>query len=272
MISVLVPTDFSENAYHALRYAVSMSNGNNLHIILLNTYQMLPSTTEMFISIDDILQKNSEKGLQKEIDEIKREYSHKNFSYDLISLYGTLKNGIRQVINSKKVDMVVMGTTGANGLQKLFMGSNASDIIKNIGKPVVIIPDKDDIKHFDNIVLAVDYKDEIDSQMMESLKVLARMHGSFINIVSIVPRGKLDSLTKSTNKEMVCKELKEFPHSYDLIEGDNVVDAINTFAKQKKANMLAVIPHKLGLFENFFHKSVSKELVMRAEIPMMAMH
>lgn len=71
---------------------------------------------------------------------------------------------------------------------------------------------------------------------------------------------------------MICSELKEFPHSYDLIEGDNVVDAINTFAKQKNANMLAVIPHKLGLFENFFHKSVSKELVMRADIPMMAMH
>lgn len=272
MISVLVPTDFSKNAYQTLRYAISTINGKSIHIILLNTYQLLPSTSEMFISIDDILQKNSEEGLIKEIESVKEEFPDKAFSYDLISLNGSLKNGIRQVIKENNVDLVMMGTSGATGLEKLFIGSNASDIIKAIGKPVLILPDDENIDKLDKIVLAIDYKEIVDSQMMESLKLMATLNGAHINIISIVPEGKSKEVNKISNKLAVCEELKNFSHSYELIEGSNVVDSINDFVLKKEANLLAVIPHKIGFFESFFHKSVSKELVLRAHIPMMAMH
>ncbi len=272
MISVLVPTDFSKNAYHALKYAVSMINGKSIHVILLNTYQLLPSTSEMFISIDDILLKNSEKGLSKEIESVKTEFPNKNFSYDLISLNGSLKHGINQVIKEHNVDIVMMGTSGATGLEKLFIGSNASDIIKAIGKPVLILPDEESIKKLDKIVLAIDYKESVDSKMMESLRIMASINNSHIHIISIVLEGKSEEIMKISNRAAICNELKNFSHSYNLIEGSNVVESINNFVLQNKANMLAVIPHKVGFFESFFHKSVSKELVLRAQIPMMAMH
>ncbi|QNL22462.1 universal stress protein [Hyphobacterium sp. CCMP332] len=272
MISVLVPTDFSKNAYHALKYAISMINGKSIHVILLNTYQLLPSTSEMFISIDDILQKNSEKGLKNEIETVQKEFPKKNFTYDLISLSGSLKFGIKQVIKDQNVDLVMMGTCGATGLEKLFIGSNASDIIKSIGKPVVILPDEKKIKKLDKIVLAIGYSEPVDAKMLQSLKLMAELNKSRIHIVSIVPEGKSSEIMKISNKAAVCAELEDFPHSYELIEGSNVVDSINSFVLKKKANMLAVIPHKMGFFESFFHKSVSKELVLRAQIPMMAMH
>lgn len=272
MISVLVPTDFSKNAYHALKYAISMINGKSIHVILLNTYQLLPSTSEMFISIDDILQKNSEKGLKNEIETVKKEFPEKDFTYDLISLSGSLKFGIKQVIKDQNVDLVMMGTCGATGLEKLFIGSNASDIIKSIGKPVVILPDEEKIKKLDNIVLAIGYSEPVDAKMLQSLKLMAELNNSSIHIVSVVPVGKSDEIMKISNKAAICAELEDFPHSYELIEGSNVVDSINSFVLKKKANMLAVIPHKMGFFESFFHKSVSKELVLRAQIPMMAMH
>ncbi len=272
MISVLVPTDFSKNAYHALKYAVSMVNGKSIHVILLNTYQLLPSTSEMFISIDDILQKNSENGLRNEMETVKKEFPNKDFTYDLISLSGSLKFGIKQVIKDQNVDLVMMGTCGATGLEKLFIGSNASDIIKSIGKPVVILPDEEKIKKLDKIVLAIGYSEPVDARMLQSLKLMAELNNSQIHIVSIVPEGKSSEIIKISNKAAVCAELVDFPHSYEMIEGSNVVDSINNFVLKKKANMLAVIPHKVGFFESFFHKSVSKELVLRAQIPMMAMH
>ncbi len=272
MISVLVPTDFSKNAYNAMRYAISMMKKEMIHIVLLNTYQILPSTTEMFISIEDILKLNSEKGLKSEIEQLKKEFPNANFTYDLVSLYGNLKNGINEIIKNQTIDLVVMGTSGATGLQKLFLGSNASDIIRSIGKPVLIIPENEEISQFNNIVLAIDYKQRVDTKMMNSLKLVAGMNNAFINIVSIVSKNEIEKIKASFDKSKVCDALKEFPHDYELIEGENVVESINLFIKEKKANMLAIIPQRLSLFESFFHKSISKELVMRAEIPMMAMN
>ena len=65
MLKILIPTDFSRNAYHALKFALSISDKQKeMHLILLNSYHLLPSSSEMFISIDDILHKNSQNGAQ----------------------------------------------------------------------------------------------------------------------------------------------------------------------------------------------------------------
>jgi nucleotide-binding universal stress UspA family protein len=272
MISILVPTDFSENAYHALKYAANMNLNQPIHIILLHTYDVLPSANEMFISIDDILLENSRKGLLNEVEQLKLEFDKAIFTYDLKSFCGNLKYGIKNTIKKYDVDLVLMGTNGAKGLQKLLIGSNASGIISNIGKPLIIIPDNELVKPFKSIVLALDYNDEIQVSIFKGLKLISDFYHSKVIALTVIPIGATDEVLNNQKYLKMKEKLESIVDSYELVEGRDIIEEISNYISQNNVDMLAVIPHKLDSLQKFFHTSISKEIAMRAEIPMMAIH
>ena len=54
MIQVLIPTDFSESARHAVDYAFKLFPHSDFEVHLLNVYEMVHASSEMIISIDDV--------------------------------------------------------------------------------------------------------------------------------------------------------------------------------------------------------------------------
>jgi nucleotide-binding universal stress UspA family protein len=226
----------------------------------------------MFISIDDILLENSRKGLLNEVEQLKMDFKNAKFTYDLKSFCGDLKYGIKDAIKNYDIDLVLMGTNGAKGLQKLFIGSNASGIIANIGKPLIIIPDNEVVKPFKNIVLALDHNDEIQVSILKGLKLISDFYHSKVIALTVIPIGSTDEVSLNKKYLKMKEKLDSSVDSFELVEGSNIIDEIRNYISQNNVDMLAVIPHKLDSLQKFFHTSISKEIAMRAEIPMMAIH
>ena len=268
MLKVLIPTDFSRNAYHALKFALSISDmQKEMHLILLNSYHLLPSSSEMFISIDDILHKNSQNGLKREIEQLKKDVKSPSFSYDLVSYCGQLKNGIKKAISNYDVDLIVMGTNGASGIQKFVVGSNATTIISEINKPVIVIPDQKDLNPIKSIVLALDYRHQINWEAIEHINRIGRLIKADIKIITVTADSEVDKDVQKFSKELSSKNL-----DLDVLSGESVIESIISYIKDNNADLLAILPNRLEPIEQFFHKSISKEIAMRAEVPMMAIH
>ncbi len=63
MKNILFPTDFSDNANHALKYAVDFALKTGSNLVILNCYAMPSSTVGVMKSIKDILRQDSEAGM-----------------------------------------------------------------------------------------------------------------------------------------------------------------------------------------------------------------
>ena len=67
--NILIPTDFSENAWNALNYAVHLYKEDECSFYLLNAYQVFDFPSEILLPLNSteqrfqIARKNSEKGL-----------------------------------------------------------------------------------------------------------------------------------------------------------------------------------------------------------------
>src|SRR5690606_32198110 len=69
-------------------------------------------------------------------------------------LYGPVTPMIRNFIGSHKIDLVVMGTHGAEGMKEFFVGSNTEKIVRFSPVPVLSVKKAPAISSVKNIVLA----------------------------------------------------------------------------------------------------------------------
>lgn len=141
---IIIPWDFSPLAENALAYANNIANILNREIILLHLVDkdeaIIPSTEKLEMKIKD---------LQKEI-------KHKIHS---LVKSGNIFDTIRDVAHDFKAEMVIMGTHGRTGMQRL-TGSRALKVIANSKIPFLIIQDKPGTDVFKKIVFPVDFRKE----------------------------------------------------------------------------------------------------------------
>jgi len=142
--TILVPYDFTEVAIHAVEHAKLMSDKKNVSVTLLN---IVKKESE----IDSTLAK-----LEEETLKIKERIGIK----PLVSVKeGSIFKTINEVAEELNAQLVVMGTHGIKGMQKL-TGSWALKVIVGSKIPYFVVQDSPGVKLEKKVVFPVDYRTE----------------------------------------------------------------------------------------------------------------
>jgi nucleotide-binding universal stress UspA family protein len=136
---VLVPVDFSEVTLQAVNQARVIAKLSNAELILLHVCE---------------LSKKSEKEI-----ELSKIASKITFEYQIsvqpIITNGNIFDDIAQTADDQRVDLIVMGTHGLNGLQ-LFTGSYALKVVAGSTKPFIVTQANTKLQNgFKTIILPV---------------------------------------------------------------------------------------------------------------------
>ena len=144
MKNIIVPTDFSVNADNALAYATDIAMRTGAKIILLHVYHFPAIDVSMPSSMLVEMQTSHEAQVQKKLKEYKKIVSsaYPDISFDSFAVLGFLLETISELSNSLKPDLIVMGTQGASGLQKILIGSNTAKVMEKADCPVLVVPSK----------------------------------------------------------------------------------------------------------------------------------
>ncbi|WAC02798.1 universal stress protein [Lacinutrix neustonica] len=146
MKNILLPTDFSDNSWNAIVYALQLFKDDTCNFCLLNTYtpifyhmeQVLVTSPQM--SLESIVRENSERRLEEMKTRMEQEFGNPNHTYSSISAFNTLIGEIEELYKANVMDLIVMGTKGASGLKEVLFGTNTVHTIKNSKCPVLAIP------------------------------------------------------------------------------------------------------------------------------------
>ncbi len=269
MIRVLIPIDFSEAARNAVVYAGYLYPKRDLELYLLNVYEMVHASSEMIISIDDILKRNSEKGLEVERNKYEEEFPELKGRIHIISKFGSIVNSIEKVTSEKGIDMVLMGTRGAKGLEKLIFGSNASEVVRGVEIPVGVIPANYEPQTIKRVVLALNGYEKVIPKNFDLLKSVLRKHNAEVEILTVVQEKQTGN--SEENRKIAVEELDRYKFTCHTGRDENISEGIQSFAKQHHADLIALLPHKYPVVKLMFHHSVSKDLATNSEIPVLAL-
>lgn len=153
---ILVATDFSEPSRRALCDALALAAENHAHVSVVHVlrHEGKDASPEL-----DRERDQAEQGIKDLTNELKPEQEVAS----VLVKYGSVAEAVVRVIEEKQADLLVIGTRGRGGLQKLALGSVAEELLRVAPCPVMTIGPKADlaaIKHgpgLHTILFATDY-------------------------------------------------------------------------------------------------------------------
>ncbi|MCB9282867.1 MAG: universal stress protein [Lewinellaceae bacterium] len=264
MKNLLVPTDFSPNARHALEYAIAIANRMGCHIHLLHTYK-LPSKAGMFISVDQYVMEDIRPDMHKWEEEV-REKLDGSASISSSILRDSPVHGILQTAEEESIDLIVMGTQGASGLKEVFLGSTTGSVLQQARVPLLAIPGGAQLRPVKTIVLAVDDLDIPSPQVLEPLVRFAKSFGARIMVYH------LEKEVDAGIDPSVDLFLGGVEHSFHYeMQQKELNDCINDFVNDQQADLLCMIRRPKGFFERLFRGSVTQKKVFNSPVPLLVL-
>ena len=222
--NIIIPYDFTEKADSAVRHAAIMAKNLNAELILLNIVKKEDQTTEASAKLESAANKLKEE-LLVPVRGIIRE--------------GTIFKTINEVVEELKSVVVVMGTHGMKGMQKL-TGSWALKVIVGSRVPYLIVQEDPKYSETTNVLFPVDYKLE----SKEKLKWVSMLsYLSSIKIILFAQQGNgpmYDNPTKA-NMNFSKRYLEERDIPYETIWVDQKGSFYELSLKYAEDNHIDVI-------------------------------
>lgn len=272
MLHILVPTDRSENANHALRYALNLLEGDAAEFILFQAFDIPAYSADMPIMMDAVGTQEIERVLKEDAAKLTEEFAGTEFKFSARVEIGSLSLNVDMLVEKLDLDLVVMGTKGASGLAAAVIGSNTADVIQAATCPVLVVPENADLSSPKQILFATDNKGLSKTSVIELLLGLADKYDSHIHLMNVLDEGKMTSVDEAVEGLKLDHVLSQIPHTFHFENSNDKAEAIENYLNTHKIDLLAVVPRKNNFFDAIFHRSVTKKLALHTKVPMLAMH
>lgn len=267
MKTILVPTDFSDNANRALEYACNLALQTKAKIVLMNAFQSPASTSNVMINFTDILEEDSRTDLAKDLAKLRENKSFTSVEVETYSCYGYLSEAIQKASIKYTIDLVVMGTAGASNLSSRLFGSNTTDAIKNAEHPILVVPNETEYAEWSNITFASNIQSSKSDCSFKSLKELVTLTSCKLNILTVVEDA--NTIDKDKVDQRISSKLEGVNYSINVVENEKVSDGILDFINTNDTDLLVLIIKDYGFIEGLVHKSVTRKLALHCNKPML---
>ena len=263
---VLLPTDFSENASVATEFAIDIAKRTNGFILAVHAYDVPHYERSMTTSLLIEMKKSAEQNME----DFEEKYLAKSgVNYECQVVIGNPIRLSREMVKNHNMEMLVMGTKGASGIEEFLIGSNAASVIHNVDVPVLVVPPSSQVKPIRRIVLATDLSFQSKKPPLERLAKFARVYDAEIDLLHIQGNEGIPAGTR----ELVAEAMGDVKHSYHInSKTDDIEAAILNYCEEKQTDVVSAISKRYGFFQGLFHKSLTSKLAYHSKIPLLALH
>ena len=276
MKNILLLTDFSENSINAIRYALQLfendiTNFYVLHVEKPDTYMSDDLLVAGNASLHDSIVKKSKQKLTRLVVELENEFKNKNFSYQILVDYDVLTDAIKQIMDSKDIDLIVMGTNGVTGAKEVVFGSNTINVIRRIDCPALVIPEAFTYRRPKEVLLPLDLFDSLSGDAFMHIVKFAKRFSKTLHILRIKPHNETSKEEKK-DKEHIDYFLKDIPYKYHSIINVPMHYAADCYMQTNNIDLTTLIVQKESLFERFFGGSPTTKIANKMSLPLLIFH
>jgi len=272
MKKILLPTDFSDNSWNAIKYTLKLFKNEKCTFYLLNAYTPVIYHVEYVLinpaqyGLADAVRETSLKDLEDIVKKVKSEFNNPNHQFETIAAFNNIILEIKEVVKEKEIDYIVMGTKGATGAKEILFGSNTVQVFKNAKCPVLAIPSNFSFESPIEILFPSDYEINFQERLVQPIIDIAKSYHSRINILN-ASYGYDLSEAQEENRKKLELYFDKIAHIFHSVSNQSVQEAITNFQLKARINLLIMINNKHSFFENLLFKSTINQIGFHLNIP-----
>jgi nucleotide-binding universal stress UspA family protein len=275
---ILLPTDFSKNAWNAICYIIDLFKDRECEFYILNVYRVKGYALESMMVPDpgelefERVKKNSEKGLAKVLEMLSFRDPNDKHKFYTISQFNSLMTSLKDIVEKKDIDMIVMGTKGSTDGRGVVFGSNAINVMEKLRNcPVIAVPEEARFGSLKEIVFPTSFKTHFKRRELHYLTDIAKITKASICIVHVDSDDTLDSVQEN-NKHLLEQCFEEVDYTFHTLHGGTPSEAVRYFVESRDSDMIAFINKKHAFFGSVFSNPMVKEIGLYSKVPIMALH
>jgi nucleotide-binding universal stress UspA family protein len=272
----LLPTDFSKNSISAINYAVELFKNEACEFYVINIQK-----ASSFVS-DDLMTMSSsatiyntlidaaKKSIKNVIDKVETRFNNKLHNFYSVVDYDNFIDGINQICKARDIDLIVMGTKGATGAEKVLFGSNTVRVMQRCSTPVLAIPDQCEFKGMDKLAFTSNYSSIYETVDIEALLGITKLFNSKLDILHLTNDKGLTQ-DQENNKAFLDASFNEVNHEFIDLNKADMFKTVQDYIQQKDIKMLAMMSRKHSFLERLFTTHLVETFAFKIDIPFLVM-
>ncbi len=274
MNRILVPYDFTKVADHALDFAVQVGNKTKAKEVLILNIIDHPSESQLKFmgatEMDPMQNVYFTRLIQLVKDKLEEKLSKSDFQGMEVKYkiqLGTPYNTLASEVGEEEVSLVVMGTSGSEGIDELFVGSNAERVVRTANCPVITLKEAARLEDIHEIVFASNFQN-LNDEFVTKLKDLQKLFDGQLRIVKI--NTPANFTTNRHDRDLMNNFIKTHNISnctIDIYNYTNEEDGIIYYAEDIDSDMIALGTNQRTGFNHFLTGSIAEDVVNHSKRP-----
>jgi len=275
MKNILLPTDFSDNSRNAIRYAMKLFEGHTCDFFFLNVQKVSEfATDDIYTSspkktVYEAVVGDNKQRLQNFIAEF--ENIDANITFHASIDYDVFTDAIEQAVILNDIDLIIMGTNGATGAEKVLFGSNTLHVIRHVNCPLMAVPEGYTYKKLKDVVFSYHPDDAIEVEKLKPLQELIKIHNAsikFLEIEESSTQKKYDLDATGSLREI----FSDVDQEYFYQKGIPTPMAVNSFEQLIQVQLHATFIERKNFLERFVFGSETSRISYETIIPLLILH
>ncbi len=271
MKNIVVPTDYSENATHAMHYAAALAQKAQARLVLYHSFPY-PVVTDL---PPDILQGFIDNTIAEHLERLNeiKQSVEKKYAIEVacVAEVGSVMRDLPTIMAQEKGDLAVMGLRGANPALNILMGSSTTDILRQGTVPLLIVPSTAAFKSPERILFACDNPLIENPAMLRPLKDIATLFDAEIEVYMVDDSQKVHGQPQPPRPSNLEENFNKIKHVYTFEMAEGVREQILQAIGESKADLLAMIPRHHSVWAYLFDKSDTLSIALQSTVPMLVL-
>lgn len=279
MINILIPTDFSDNAWNAIQYALrffetSRCNYYLLHVNIKNENFHNQDSFLQSTSLDtQTLIKPTKILLQDTVKRIHNEFPNsENHKFFTISDTNTIINSIREQVVLNKINFIVMGTKGATAINKLAIGTNAGNVITKVKCTTLVVPENAKYCTPKKIAFPTDFSIFYNPQTIQPILDILEVYNATVNVLHINKCCSELNEDQQRNKEYLTDYFTNYKYSFNFTINNQIENAVQQFVDENGIHLITMLAKNLNYFQRILFHPKANEISYYKNIPFLVLH
>ena len=276
---ILLPTDFSNNSWLAINYGMQLFKDEACDFYLLNAFSGTNNLIKNIINMESggdfykEAKEKSEENLSKILDKlIINKHGDPKHNFKTISVFNDPIEAIKDIVEQKDIEIIIMGTKGKTNDKGTVFGSVAVYVMEKVRNcPVIVVPES--AKHAlpKEIVFPTSYKTHYKRRELSYLANIAKKCDATIAILHISKENGLDENQKE-HKQMLKDIFEDVKYTFHYLSHYSVESAVNIFVESRDSDMVAFINKKHKFFGSILTNPMVKGISFHSKVPILVMH
>lgn len=234
----IVPHDFTSVGDAALKYAMFLAKPRKTSIMLLH---IVSNNTKAKAATDN---------LQKIIDNL--DLGVGDGAVEAKVVEGNIFDDISKIAEKSDARLIIMGTHGATGMQKLF-GSYAMKVVANSSVPFLVVQDGVDQSKLNSIVVPITTSKE----SLQIIHIAGEIAKTFDSTIYVIAEHQSDQRLSQQLKVRISLVKNQFEEKgvkaeIEILKSNKSFQkTIIEYAKKNNCDLIAVAHHSSSIFSQF---------------------